>query len=212
MCGPSGQQTQITDEQQEFFKNLTQQYSTIFGENQGIVSSLTSAFTPILEAGPSQTGYSPSEANALNTQATEKTATDYAQAQRATAQMLAGRGGGVNTLGGGGTGSNLLPSSVNANILANNANAAATERATLQNQNLVGNYQQGYQNWNTAATVLGNTAGLVNPTQYAGQVTGAGQQAAGSAEAMAQEQYAPWGAAIGALGSVGGLAAAKAIH
>lgn len=199
MCGPSGQQTAITDEQQNFFKQLTDQYSQIFGENQSIVGSLTSAFTPILQAGPSQTGFAPGQVNALNTQATEKTATDYAQAQRATAQMLAAKGGGDT----------FLPSSVQANLLANNANLAAGERATLQNQNTLANYQQGYANWNTAATVLGGTANLVNPTSYAGQATGAGQQAAGSAAAMAQEQYAPWGAAIGALGAVGAGAATK---
>lgn len=196
MCGPSKQQTQITDEQQNFFKTLTDQYSQIFGQNQAIVGSLTSAFTPILQAGPSQTGFAPGQVNALNTQATERTATDYAQAQKATAQMLAAKGGGDT----------FLPSSVQANLLANNANAAAKERATLQNQNTLLNYQQGYQNWNTAASVLGSTASLVNPTSYASQVSGAGQNASGSAAQMASEQYAPWGAAIGALGGVAGLA------
>lgn len=197
MCGPSSQQTSITDEQQNFFKTLNDEYTNIFGENQAIVGALTQAFTPILQAGPSQTGFAPGQVNALNTQATEKTATDYAQAQKATAQILAAKGGGDT----------FLPSSVNANILAQNANAAAGERATLQNQNTLANYQQGYQNWNTAASVLGNTAGLVNPTSYAGQVSTAGTNAAGSAAQMASEQFAPWGAAIGALGSVGGMAA-----
>jgi hypothetical protein len=123
-------------------------------------------------------------------------ATDYAQAQRATAQTLAGQGGG-NT---------FLPSSINANILANNANAAAKERAGLQNQNLVNNYQQGYQNWQTAADVLSKTASQYNPNAYASSTTGAGQQAFGSASQMSQEQFQPWGAALSTLGSVGGMA------
>lgn len=196
MCGPSSQETSISQEQSDFYKTLTDEYSTVFGQNQAILGNLTSAFTPILQAGPSQTGYSPSQANALNTQATEKVATDYAQAQRATAQTLAGQGGG-NT---------FLPSSVNANLLANNANAAAAERANLQNKNLVSNYQQGYANWNTAANVLGTTASQYNPNAYSSSASGAGQQAFGSASQMSQEQFQPWGAALSTLGSVGGMA------
>lgn len=196
MCGPSGQETQITDEQADFYKNLTAQYNTVFGQDQQITGALTSAFTPILQAGPSQTGFSPSEATALQTQNTENVATNYAQAQKATAQILAARGGGDT----------FLPSSVNANILAGNANAAAAARSAGQNQITQANYAQGYQNWNTAANVLGTTAGLLNPTSYAGQATGAGTTASSSAQAMAQQAYAPWGAAIGALGSVGAAA------
>jgi hypothetical protein len=196
MCGPTNQETQITNEQQDFFNQLSKQYSTVFGENQQIVGALTNAFQPILQAGPSQTGFAPGEENALKTQNTENVATDYAQAQKATAQALAGRGGGDT----------FLPSSINANILASNANAAAAQRAQGQNQITQANYAQGYQNWNTAANVLGSTAGLINPTAYAGQTTGAGAQAAGSAQAIAQQQFAPWGAAFGALGSVAGAA------
>src|SRR5215469_9163856 len=105
MCGATQQQKDITDEQQQFYKTLTDQYSQIFAKNQGIVDSLTSAFTPILQAGPGQAGMPAAEEQALRTQNTETVATDYAQAQRATAQILAAKGGG-NT---------LLPSSVTSN-------------------------------------------------------------------------------------------------
>jgi hypothetical protein len=197
MCGPSAQETQITDEQQQFFKELADQYNTVFGQNQQIAGALTKSFLPILQAGPSQTGFAPSEEQALRTQATEHVATDYAQAQRATAQQLAARGGG-NT---------FLPSSVTANILAQNTNQAAATRATLQNQITQANYNQGRENWQTASNVLGNTASMLNPTTYAGQTTSAGGQAFGSASEMANQAFAPWGAAFGALGSVAGAAA-----
>lgn len=199
MCGPSSQQTQLSDEQQQFYTTLSNQYSQIFNQSQAITSALTSAFTPILNAGPSQTGFSPSEENALQTQNTQNVATDYAQAQKATAQILAARGGG-NT---------MLPSSVTSNILAQNANSAAATRAQGENAITQANYQQGYQNWNTAANVLGSTAGLLNPNAYSGQATNAGQQAGTTLNQMAQEQFAPWGAAIGALGSVAGAALGK---
>jgi hypothetical protein len=197
MCGATDQQKEITDEQQQFYQNLTQQYSTIFGENQAITGALTSAFTPILQAGPSQTGFSPAEDTALQTQNTEGVATNYAAAQKATADILAARGGG-NT---------LLPSSVDSTLLAQNANQAAAQRASGANTIEQANYAQGYQNWNTAASILGSTAGLLNPTAYSGAATGAGTAAGTSAYQVAEAANSPWNAAFGALGSVAGLAA-----
>jgi hypothetical protein len=199
MCGPTQQQKDVTDEQQQFYKKLTDEYSTIFGQNQAITGALTGMFTPILQAGPGQPGLAAGLETALRTQNTENVATDYAQAQKATAQILAARGGGDT----------LLPSSVNANILAQNANAAAATRAQGEMGITQANYAQGYQNWNTAANVLGSTAGLLNPTGYAGQATGAGTAASTSAQAVAASQFAPWGAAMGALGAVGGAAVGK---
>ena len=196
MCGATQQQQQITDAQQQFYNQLTQQYATVFGQNQAITGALTSAFQPILAAGPSQTGMSAAEEQALRTQADEGVATNYAQAQRATAQQLAAMGGG-NT---------LLPSSVQANILAASTNQAAALRAQQQLGITQQNYAMGYQNWQTAANALAGTAGILNPTAYSGQATSAGSQAATSANAIAQAQFAPWGAAMGALGAVGGAA------
>jgi hypothetical protein len=111
-----------------------------------------------------------------------------------------------------GGGNTFLPSSTTANILAGNANAAAATRAQGSNQINLANYAQGYQNWNTAASVLGSTAGLLNPTGFAGATTGAGTSAMNSATQLAQSSFAPWGAALGALGSVGGLAAGAAVN
>ena len=197
MCGSNQQQTDISDAQQQFYTNLTQQYSTIFGENQAITGALTSAFTPILEAGPSQTGFSPSEENALNTQNTEGVATNYAADQKATADILAARGGG-NT---------LLPSSVDSTLLAQNTNQAAAQRAAGANTITQANYAQGYQNWQNAAGVLGSTANLLNPTAYSGAATTAGGAASTSAYQVAEAANSPWNAAFGALGNVAGLAA-----
>lgn len=200
MCGATQQQQDITNEQQNFYNQLSQEYSTVFGQNQAITGALTSAFTPILQAGPSQQGYSAAELQALNTQASEGVATDYGQAARATAQQLAARGGG-NT---------LLPSSVSANIQAATANQAAAQRASALNTIQQQNWAQGYQNWNTAANVLGSTAGLLNPTSYSAQATSAGGQAATSANQIAQENFAPWGAAMGAVGGIlGGATGTK---
>jgi hypothetical protein len=202
MCGATQQQTQISNEENQFYQNLTQQYSTIFGQSQAITGALTSAYLPILKAGPSQTGFAPSEENALETQNTENVASNYAQAQKATAQILAAQGGGDT----------LLPSSIKSNILAQNTNQAAAQRAQGQNTITQANYAQGYQNWNTAANVLGSTAGLINPTSYASQTTGAGTAAMTGATDIANAANSPWNAAFGALGAVGGIAAGKYLH
>lgn len=192
MCGATQQQTQISDEQQQFYKTLSDEYTQIFGQQQGITSALTSAFMPILQAGPSQTGFAPSQETAMRTQNTENVATDYAQAQRATAQILAAKGGG-NT---------MLPSSVTANILAGNTNAAAAQRAQGENAITQANYAQGYQNWNTAANVLGSTASLINPNSYSSSATNAGSAAATTANQISQANFAPWGAVTGAAGAI----------
>lgn len=196
MCGTSDNQKDVNQSQIDFYDNLTKQYGQVFGQSQAITGALTSAFQPILAAGPTQPGYNPAFSQSLNTSAAENIATNYAQAQRATAGILAARGGG-NT---------LLPSSTNANILAQNANQAAALRSQAQNQIVQQNYQQGYQNWNTAANVLGSTAGLLNPNAYSGQATSAGSEAASEANKIAAQSTSLWGSAIGALGSIGGAA------
>jgi hypothetical protein len=192
MCGSNDQQKEVTDEQNAFYQQLTNQYSTIFGENQAITGALTSAFTPILQAGPSQTGFSSAEDTALRTQNTEGVATNYAAAQKATADILAARGGG-NT---------LLPSSVDANLLAQNANAAAAQRASGENTITQANYAQGYQNWQQAAGILGNTANLLNPTTFGSTVNTAGSGASTSATNLALASNSPWNAAFGAAGGI----------
>lgn len=196
MCGANQQQQQISDAQQQMYQTLNANYQTAFGQSQAITSALTAQFQPILAAGPSQTGYSQGELDTLNAQATQGTATNYAQAQRATAQQLAAVGGG-NT---------MLPSSVSANILANNTNQYAALRSQEQNQIMQNNYAQGYQNWLQAANVLNSTASQLNPNAYASSATSGGTAAANTANQIASQNNSIWNAAIGALGSVGGMA------
>jgi hypothetical protein len=196
MCGASKQEEQITDAQQQMYQTLNSNYTTAFGEDQAITGALTAAFTPILNAGPSQTGMSPSQYNAMETENTESTAQNYAQAQKATAQTLAAQGGG-NT---------LLPSSTTANVEAANANAAAQERSQGDLNITNEDYQLGRQNWTTAADALGNLSNTLNPNAYASSSTSGGTAAANSANQVAQQSNSVWNAAIGALGSLGGAA------
>lgn len=196
MCGASQQQKDLSSAQQQMYQTLNTAYGTTFGQSQAITGALTSAFTPILQAGPSQTGFSTAEDTAMRTQNTEAVTANYAQSQKAAAAALAGQGGGN------------MPqaSSVNANILAANANAAAQARSAGELNITRQNYAQGYSNWQQAASVLSNTAGLINPLGYAGASTGAGQAAGTTANQISQANLSPWTAAIGAAGALGGAA------
>jgi hypothetical protein len=196
MCGSTDQQQQISQAQQQMYQTLNQNYATAFAQQQNIVNSLTSTFQPILARGPYQTGYSPAQVTGLNTAASENIAQQYAQAQRAAARVLAAQGGDT-----------MLPSSIQANTMANIATQAAGQRAQALNQNMIQNYNMGYQNWQNAANVLGNVAtNMVNPNQFASSATSAGAQAANTANQIAQQQNSVWNAAIGALGGIGGAA------
>ena len=198
MCGGSSDtQNQLNQQQIQFYQNMNDSYNKVFGENQAITGALTQAFTPILNAGPGQQGYTPGQMTAMNTSAAENIATNYAQAQRATAQVLSARGGG----------NDLLPSSVDANILAQNVNQAAAQRASAQNQITQASYNQGNANWLTAANVLGSTAGLLNPTSYSTATTSAGTSAANEANTINASNNSLWNAAIGSLSSIAGKAA-----
>jgi hypothetical protein len=196
MCGASKSEEAISDSQTQMYNTLNSNYSTAFGQDQAITGALTAAFQPILAAGPSQTGMSPSEENALRTQNTEGVATDYAQAQKATAQTIAAQGGG-NT---------MIPSSTTANVEAANANAAAAQRSSGDLNITNEDYALGRQNWTTAATALGNLSNTLNPNAYASSASTAGGDAATSANQIAQQSNSVWNAAIGALGSLGGSA------
>jgi len=160
------------------------------------LSSLTKAFTPILAAGPGQEGFSAQELSTLRNQVSQGTANDYAQAITGVKQQLASRGGGDT----------FLPSGADAQILTQVATAAAQEKANQDLGITREDYAVGRQNWLTASNVLGSTAGLYNPTGFAGSANTAGNDAFGSATEINKENQAgsPWGAIGGILGGVAG--------
>ena len=201
MCGPSAAQTTIENSQIDLANQIQAQNSTVFGESQGILNSLNAAFTPILEAGPNQTGFSDAENTSLNTEATESTAQNFANAQRQMQESGAAAGGG-NT---------FAPSGVTA---ANKASLAATGAAALsgeQNQIQQANYATGRQNFMNAAGVLGGEASTLNPVGTANAATGADSSAASTANTIQQQSTSIWSSVLGALGGVAGQAVAPAI-
>jgi hypothetical protein len=196
MCGATDDQKEISDSQQQMYKTLNDNYTTVFGQAQDILKTLTSSFTPILNAGPMQEGMTPEQKTALNTAQFENINAQSAAAQRAVAQSLAARGGG-NT---------VLPSSVSTNALNAPITAAATARAAAANNTINQSYALGRQNWQQAINVLSGTAGLLNPTGYSSTAISGGNAAANTANQIAQANNSIWNGVIGAIGSVGGAA------
>lgn len=196
MCGASSQQTQIEQQQQQFMNEAMQQQATSWSQDQDILAQMKSVYAPIFAKGPSQEGFSPEEKAALNTQVTEGTAGDYAQAAQAVGQKLAAQGGG----------NIAIPSGASSAIQASIATSAAQTEAQQRLGITQASYAQGYQNWLNAASGMGETASMVNPVNFSGAATQAGKSAADTANQIAQENNSWINAAIGAAGNIGGAA------
>lgn len=167
MCGPSkdeknafNTEKSVSSQQASNFKTLSDQAASIFGSSSQIFKDLTSAFEPILSAGPGQNGYTASELANLKSQAITQTGMAYRNASQAAGERAAAAGGG-NT---------LLPSGSTAQMQANIAQAGAGATAgALSNINLQ-NSELGRQNWLQAAGVLGGAPGVFNSATGAGGI------------------------------------------
>lgn len=199
MCGSSAQQNQINASQINYMNTLTSQYSTEFGQNQAILATLTSTLSPIVAAGPSQAGYSPTELAALNAQATESTAAGYRSAATAEGERQA-------TLGGG----NSPFTSAAQEQLQSGLMTSATNELTNQKTGILSNdYATGRANFQAATGALEGASGSQeNPlSTAAGEVNNSGTAAANEANSINAADNS-WMGLLGGVASaaVGGLA------
>jgi hypothetical protein len=155
----SGAMKQTANAQQQFASQLQSNYATQFAGQSAILNSLQKAFLPILQAGPGQAGFTPQEEAAIRTNATETSAAEYRKAAGAAAAASAAQGGG----------NAFLPNGASQQTQAEIATAGAAQNAAAQNAITQKNYDIGRQNFENAASVLGGTAQMFNPTGYAGQ-------------------------------------------
>jgi len=213
----SDAQTQLEQSQSDFYKTLSSAYATQFAGQSAILSSLTTAFqpllslggqiastfSPILQVGPGQKGFTPEEETAMRTSASDANANAFQSAQIAAQNS--------NQSGG----NELLPSGAAAQINADINARAANQEATAQNQITQANYAVGRQNFTNAASILGGlstgtTKGLLDitklqsPVDYAKATTQTGNTAFGQATTIQQENSA-WQGELG--GALGGIAA-----
>jgi hypothetical protein len=194
-CGASAAQNQLSQEQANFYQELSANYATVFPEQQSILASLTSEFTPILNAGPNQTGFSAPEEAALRTQASDTTA-------RAAQEADVALGGKEASMG-----DASIPSGAKLQLESGLLNSAAEENAGLQNQITQEDYAVGRENFLNAAGALDTAAGLQNPNAFAGAATSAGSAANTTMNDITQENQAWMGPVFGMLGGIGSAVA-----
>jgi hypothetical protein len=195
MCA-SDAQNQLQTEQMDFYKNLQEQDHTTFGEFQSILPQITSAYSPILAAGPNQYGFTPGEENNLESEATEGVATDYKNASQALKEQQAARGGGDT----------YLPSGVDDTESENLLASAAAQRSSEGLQIKQAGYAQGNQNFKDATQALTGEQSILNPQGAASVATTGGSAAGTTANQIASENESWEAPLIGAAGAVGGAA------
>jgi type VI protein secretion system component VasK len=176
-CGPSVTEKNIQGSQQKFMQDLMANYNTNFAEQQQVLQHLNSVLSPIVQAGPNQTGFSPQERAALNTKAIDTTAAGAAQAERAVANETAGRSDSGNA-------------GVAGNTAALEANVGSAAEGQLSNEELgitEADYATGRANFSNAVGAEEGVSGQFNPVATASAANTAGQTAFGEANTIQQQ-------------------------
>ncbi|HET7150884.1 MAG TPA: hypothetical protein VFI60_05700 [Candidatus Acidoferrum sp.] len=205
MCGASGAEKAAQQQQATFSQMLFDNYANYFGKQSDILSSIKDAMSPILAAGPNQTGFSAAEKAALNTEAIDTNAAASQRAGQAVSSELAGRG---NNSG--------LTSGVDKQIQAGIASKSAQALATQQNEITQADYATGRENFGAAENALERAAGEYNPNAVAEGFNNSNQNAFGMASTINQQNNALGedilGLGIASLGAAGDYFGAHGAH
>jgi hypothetical protein len=193
MSGPSSEQLQLQDEQMQFYQQGIQQSKTTFKEQQSLIDMMKSVYEPILARGPQQEGFAGAEKEALESQATEGTARNYAAASRAVNRRMAASGG-----------DNTLTSGGETEVRAEIASSAAGELSREQQQITEADYAQGEHNFENATSAIENASAQLNPVGFETAATGAGSAAETTAKDINAEQNSWMAPVFGAIGAIGG--------
>lgn len=196
-CGDSQAQENAESADSNFAQMMTNNYQTVFGQNQNLLNNLTSNFNSIISGGPSQTGWSPQEAAATNSQVVNSAAANNKYLQQQIGDNAAAHSGGGPGLENGNVSTEKALAS--ASVLNNEANA--------QLNNTVQNYNTGRQNYWSAISGEATAPGaLENPATSIGNVINTGNENTAS---QANQNAASDNAWIGLVGGLAGDAASS---
>jgi len=176
MCGPSGAEKSLASSSQSFSNLLQADFGSRFANQTNLLNSLNQSLSPIVSAGPSQTGWSPQEAAAISTATINNAGAAARNAIQATQGALAGRGGDSG-----------LQSGVDKQILAGVKSNAANALANQQTQNTIADWNQGTQNYWRAQGAQAGLAGLENPEAFGSQAISSNQNAFSEANQVQQQ-------------------------
>jgi hypothetical protein len=199
MCGETSAQDANYAEQASFATQMQAENTTVFGQQQSILSNLNAGFSKIIAAGPSQQGYSADELNTLNTSVDENVGANMTKASQALGNGQAAQGGGDT----------FIPSGVAEQQKEELAATGASTDSTLKSQVLQSGYAQGNADYNNAISGEEGVASDLNPVGYSGATTGALSSAGNEANQIAASANSPFTAVMGALGGVAGAAAGQ---
>ena len=174
-----------------FMNTLQSQQNTAFAGNQAALTSLSSAWAPVLSTGAVPYGYSAGLDSLLQSQIRSNGATATANAENASALQEKQASGGANVLPQG------SQEAVNAEIEAKGQQSTASNLA----QEKQAGYEQGLKNLEGGTQAELGIASGENETGLASAATGAGGLGLAGAEAQWQENQTSSPAAI--LGDIG---------
>jgi len=196
MTGPTSQQVTLQNEQIQAYQQAQQLTAQQYANQQSIYGPMVGMFQSIFQKGPNQEGFSGAEKSQLDAQAVEGTAENYSQAAKAVGESEAAEGGGNNP----------LPTGAQEQTKAEIATSAAQEESGQETQIDQADYQQGYNEWLSAAGGLESIAAGENPLGYESNETSAGSAASSTAAQIASEDNSWINSAIGAAGAIGAAA------
>ena len=156
---------------------------------------------PIVDKGPNQTGFNPSEAAAINTNAIDTAGQQAKALQQQINTQAAGRGGGGSS--GLKTGATTALDTGANQLVANNL--AATENAATE-----ANYAQGNANYNAAIGGLNSLSNELNPNQYASLANSSANNAFNEANENDQAASQEFGEIAGGISAIGSAVAKDA--
>lgn len=202
MSGPTATQTELGQAQLQAYQTAATMTAAQYAQQQAIYGPMVSQFQSIYAKGPNQEGFSQDEENDLNSEAIEGTAENYKNAATAVGEETAAEGGG----------SSSLPTGGQTELKEQTADSAAANLSNEQEQIKQAGYTQGYSEWEAAGSGLGAIATGENPEGFESNETSAGSAAASTAATIASEDDSWINAAIGAGGTVAGMATGASIN
>lgn len=202
MCGPTTAETSQQAQMSSLATQLQSNYGTLFGEQQGVLSELNNSLSPIVTAGPSQSGFSGAQLSALQTSAINASGGAAASAEQAARTFGAGEGGG---------GTSGMTSGITKQIEAGIASQQAGQLAGTENQIALANAQQGQQNYWRAVGGQQALASAYNPSGAASGAISAGGTAFSEASQIQQQQQQEDAAIAGGIASLATNIAAPGI-
>lgn len=195
MCGgPSTQQEQIANQEQDFSSMLNADFASRYAEQTGALNSLTGVIQNI-QNGKFAPGFGADTLAALNTNAINTAGAQYRNATQAVAGGLSGL-----------TSSSGLESGIEQQIKAGLASQAAGNASNALTNIQLANAQQGINNTNTILGGYSGLAGLTSPNALGGLENTASENAFGQATEIHKEQQAGQNALIGGITGLVGSA------